>query len=85
MRIVTTHLLLAGMLVLATCALSDAARPNAFGLDALVGEPADIAPSAYQYRADVKAEENCAGELDWPDAIRRPAVRQGGRRECPGS
>ena len=32
-----------------------ATAPN---LDELVGQPVDIAPSAYQYRADRKAEEN---------------------------
>jgi len=35
--------------------VQDSPPPN---LDKLVGQPADIAPSAYQYRADRKVEEN---------------------------
>jgi len=39
-------------------ASSDVATAAGSNLDRLVGKPVDIAPSAYQYRADRKAEDN---------------------------
>ena len=57
MRASSFYILMAVMLILAACADSPAAAPGA-DLDKLVGQPADIASSAYQYRADRKAEEN---------------------------
>ncbi len=56
-------------------------------LDRLVGQPADIAPSAYQYRADRKAEENAPESwlalmryanqpLNKPVDTSAPAIRQ---------
>ncbi|MFZ1936471.1 MAG: hypothetical protein WCB27_19505 [Thermoguttaceae bacterium] len=63
---------------------ADAERPD---LEKLVGQPADIASSAYQYRADRKADENppeswfalmwCAGQpLNKPVDVQATAIRQ---------
>jgi hypothetical protein len=69
------------------CAQGDEAALTAPDLDKLVGQPADIAPSAYQYRADRKPEENppeswlavmrVAGQpLSKPADPKAPAVKQ---------
>ncbi|MHB1035730.1 MAG: hypothetical protein ACYC35_12980 [Pirellulales bacterium] len=41
-----------------SCGLSPGQEPQPTDLESLAGQPADIAPSAYQYRADRKAEDN---------------------------
>jgi hypothetical protein len=78
---------LIGMLVAgAACvgAAADSAPPE---LDKLIGQPADIAPSAYLYRADRRAEENPPEAwvllmqhanlpFDQPVNTNAPAVRQ---------
>lgn len=48
---------LAGCLLAAICSVS-AMDIKEGDMDKLVGQPADIAPSAYQYRADRKPEDN---------------------------
>jgi hypothetical protein len=64
---------------------ADTARPPEW--DRLVGQPADIAPSAYQYRADRQPEENApeswlavmryAGRpLNKPVDVQAPAIKQ---------
>ena len=57
MRAYSLYISTAVMLILAARAELTAATPGA-DLDKLVGQPADIASSAYQYRADRKPEEN---------------------------
>lgn len=69
--------------------MSSKARPAAASLDTLVGKPADIASSAYQYRADRPADRNdpeswilvlrhagAAMDRPGPADIRSPAVKQ---------
>ena len=74
-------------------ALSLNARPS--GPDKLVGQPADIASSAYQYRADRKADENppeswlalmrYAGQpLNKPVDVNAPAIKTGPCADCSG-
>jgi hypothetical protein len=58
MKTSNAQMLLAGALLSVKCPMLSAADAGAPRLDALVGQPADIAPSAYQYRADRKPEEN---------------------------
>jgi hypothetical protein len=69
------------------CARALAAGPAPVELDKLTGQPADIAPSAYLYRADRRAEENPPEAwillmqhanlpFDQPPNRNAPAVRQ---------
>ena len=51
------HISIAVVLLLAARPQLTAAAPEA-DLDKLAGQPADIAPSAYQYRCDRPAAEN---------------------------
>ena len=53
-----TRLLAAGLLTGAACVRAVAAGLAPAEVDKLAGQPADIAPSAYLYRADRPAEEN---------------------------
>ena len=57
MRTCTVRLVMGLFLFHAICAVASIAA-TASDIDKLVGQPADIAPSAYQYRADRKPEAN---------------------------
>ena len=52
------RLFAAGLWAGAACAQVFAAGPVVADMDKLAGQPADVAPSAYLYRADRRAEEN---------------------------
>ena len=83
MRVSALSALVIGVLFLSAGAGGTAAAD----LDRLVGQPADIAPSAYQYRADRKAEQNAPESwlalmryanqpLNKPVDRRAPAIKQ---------
>ena len=58
MKTLKAQLFLAALLLFVGCPMLSAKDAGASGLGPLVGQPADIAPSAYQYRADRKPEDN---------------------------
>src|SRR3990172_731380 len=79
-------LVLSGVLLAGTWSASATAM-NKGDMDTLVGQPADIAPSAYQYRADRKADLNppeawvalmhCAGQaLNKAADTNAPAIKK---------
>lgn len=82
----TTYGCLAVLIVLSSGARISAEETTANlsppNLDKLAGQPVDIASSAYQYRADRKADE-CT-ELAGAHALYWPAAQQAGGCECPG-
>src|SRR5512137_291262 len=58
MSVKNTFILIVGTILLVNRAASAGETGGSPELDGLVGQPADIASSAYQYRADRKPEEN---------------------------
>ena len=87
----TRYIVILGFSLLLTCAIALSARTSANAdqpdLEKLVGQPADIASSAYQYRADRNARQNAPESwlalmryanqpLNKPVDLSAPAIKQ---------